>query len=157
MRIRDSFPRLIHRSLMLLVLSLVLVGLASSASAQTITAVQYTVYRQGQTSPAVSPQTIPLSAFQCGQATAPTAPTPPTRNPTGVSFNDPSAPTLWCNWTAPANGIFSMVGYDAAQVYELAVAFVNTAGVGPEARGTFTRPGSAPTATPVGLRIVAGQ
>lgn len=34
MRIRDSFPRLIHRSLMLLVLSLVLVGLASSASAQ---------------------------------------------------------------------------------------------------------------------------
>ena len=119
-----------------------------------ITSVSVIIYRQGQTTPAVAPQSIPLSAFTCNQQTMP----PPTAiNPGGIGFEDPNLPGRFCSWQAPANGVFSLIGYDAAQVYELAAAFVSAAGTGPEARATFSKPGVPPSVAPAQLRLTAGQ
>lgn len=119
-----------------------------------ITSVSVVIYRQGQTTPAVAPQSIPLSAFSCNLQTMP----PPTAiNPGGIGFEDPNLPGRFCSWAAPANGVFSLIGYDAAQVYELAAAFVSAAGTGPEARATFSKPGVPPSVAPAQLRLTAGQ
>lgn len=119
-----------------------------------ITSVSVIIYRQGQTSPAVAPQSVPLSAFSCNLQTMP----PPTAiNPGGIGFEDPNLPGRFCSWQAPANGVFSLIGYDAAQVYELAAAFVSAAGTGPESRATFSKPGVPPSVAPAQLRLTAGQ
>jgi hypothetical protein len=130
--------------------AVVLLLVAASAQAQPISAVNLNIYRQGQTSPAVAPQQIPLTAFVCNQATAPAA---TATNPGGIAFDDPSAPGRWCHWVAPANGIFSLLAFDATQVYELEAALVNAAGAGPGARASFTRPGTLPAVAPAQLRL----
>lgn len=119
-----------------------------------ITSVSVIIYRQGQTTPAVAPQSIPLSAFTCDLQTMP----PPTAiNPGGIGFEDPNRPGRFCSWQSPANGVFSLIGYDSTQVYELAAAFVSAAGAGPEARATFSKPGVPPSVAPAQLRLTAGQ
>lgn len=123
------------------------------SQAQTVTSASLTIYRQGQTAPAVAPQTLPMSAFSCDQASAPAG---TALNPGGVAFTDPARPGRWCVWIAPANGLFSLIEFDAAQVYDLALAFTNSAGTGPAARAPFTKPGVVPVA-PAQLRLTAGQ
>lgn len=119
-----------------------------------VTAVTVTVYRQGQTSPAVAPQSIPLSAFTCDLQTMP----PPVAiNPGGIAFEDPARPGRFCAWTSPANGVFSLLAYDVSQLYELDAAFVNAAATGAATRSaSFSKPGLPPVA-PAQLRLTAGQ
>ncbi|WP_291988319.1 hypothetical protein, partial [Luteitalea sp.] len=60
-----------------------------------ITGVMLTIYRQGQSSPAVAPQSIPLSAFACDEQTMPPA---TATNPGGVGFENPARPGRFCVW-----------------------------------------------------------
>lgn len=123
------------------------------AEAQAITAIQLTFYRQG--TQAMTPFEIPLSAMTCGQTrTAP--PTGTVLNPNTYRFNDPNAPTLDCVYSEPAGGPLFMLELDAAVSYTARGRLRNSAGLGPEGPDSnpFSRPGSAPTATPAGLRIV---
>lgn len=120
-----------------------------------ITGVLMTIYRQGQTSPAVAPQVVPLSAFTCDLQTMPM---PTSINPGGIAFADPNRPGRFCSWQSPPNGVFSLIGYDRAQVYEFAASYVSDAGTGPqEARETFSKPGVPPSVAPAQLRLIAGQ
>lgn len=123
------------------------------AEAQAITAIQLTFYRNG--TQAMTPFEIPLAAMQCGQPRTP-PPAGTVLNPTGYRFNDPNAPTLDCVYTEPPGGPLSVLETDASVSYTARARFRNAVGLGPESADSnpFSRPGSAPTVTPVGLRIV---
>lgn len=135
--------------------AVVLVALASgSAAAQTVTGLRMTFYRQGQTTPAVAPFTIPFTDFQCGQPIV-NPPTGTVANPSQYRVGDPANPTTAdCVKNAAAGDPLLMLQFDASITYVARANWVNTAGASVDSTDSnpFSRPGTPPTA-PVRLRI----
>lgn len=142
-------------------LMLMVLACASVAQAQTtapITAEVLTVYRQGQSTPAVSPVVLPRATRVCDQAIVP-PPAGTVPNPREVAWADPANPaTRDCEWTDPGNGVLAMLAADAAVVYEATLRFRTAAGDTAESprSNLFTRPGVTPAA-PARVSVRSGS
>lgn len=123
-------------------------------SAQTLTGLQVTFFRQGQTTPAVAPFTIPMSQFQCGQPIV-AAPAGTALNPDEYRVEDPADATKDCVKQAAAGDPLLLLAFDPAVTYTAKANWINSAGMGPEsaASNPFSRPGLVPNA-PTRLRII---
>ena len=136
-------------------LTCVLLGVVA-VSAQTtapITGEVLTIYRQGQSSPAVTPITLSRATRTCGLPATP-APSATVPNPLAVRYADPASLTLDCQWLDPGNGVLAMLAADPAVVYEATLRFNSDAGATPESvrSNLFTRPGAVP-ASPARVRV----
>lgn len=131
------------------------------AEAQAITALRVTFYRTGASAPAVAPFDIPLSVFQCGRPRV-ADPTGTVINPTAYMIDDPADEALpqaqrrQCLYVEPPGGALTMLPFDTEAAYTARSRYINSVDIGQEGPDSnpFSRPGSAPTVTPAGLRIV---
>ena len=131
------------------VLSLLLLFVASLASAQAITGYDVRIYNQGASAPLQGPTTL---AVVCNQ-TPPAAPPATVVNPTKIWFTDAANAGKACVYSESGSGVLSALPFGAAN-YEATVVAKNGAGASPESARSnlFSRPGSAPGA-PTGLQI----
>ncbi len=135
-------------------LILALVALPSTVAAQTatVTGEVMTIYRQGQTTPAVAPVTLPRANRVCAQT--PVSVSGTVANPRVAAWPDPANGALECVWTDPGTGVLAMMAVDAAVVYEATLRLVTAAGQSPESprSNLFTKPGTL-AAAPAQFRV----
>ena len=120
---------------------------AISAEAQTtapITGEVLTIYRQGQSTPAVTPTTLNRANRLCNQEALP-ASTGAITNPNVAEWDDPDNAGRKCRWTDPGTGVLMMLALGTTP-YEATLLFNSDAGVTRESvrSSLFTRPGAVP-------------
>jgi hypothetical protein len=134
-------------------------GIPTLSSAQAIDAIEVTIYRQGQTTPAIAPMRWSINQWACGQVTTP-PPTGTVANPTTVRIPDPADGTRDCVLVNPqVSAMLSQLGFDPVNTYVGRGRYVNLVGAGPESPNSnpFTQPGTTPTVAPAFLRLERGQ
>jgi hypothetical protein len=133
----------------------VVVLVASSASAQSIDKWQMRIYNTGAVLPLQAPADLLLANVQCGLP-APIAGS--TVNPNIAGWDDPTPGPIigqvrFCRWDDPGTGVLNALPFGAASYQATLQAWASTL-AGPEsARASFTRPGATPAA-PTGFKVV---
>ena len=144
------------RTRILLLPSAVLVLLASSASAQSLTTVfQLRIYAEGASSP-VTTYDIPVADVQCGQPKV--TPGATVYNPSRARWDDELNPTgMDCVWTDTGSGPLLGLPLSTTIVYRARLVAIDPIGTSPESAPSnpFTRRGL--PAAPTGLRLTPGQ
>jgi hypothetical protein len=141
---------------MRVLLTVMLLGCAVSAQAQTLTGFVLDIYIQGGGSPTVS-HTIPLTEVDCTQARV--AQTGTVSNPRYVRWDSHIIATNDCLWDSGAtSGPLFSLPFSPTTTYEARLKGVNATGTGPasDPSNPFTRPGAVPAA-PANLRIIPGS
>lgn len=136
----------------LAILSVCVLLVAASASAQSIDKWQLRIYLTGAAAPIQPPSDLLLANVTTG---LPSPLTGVTINPNKVGWDDPTQPGRFDRWDDPGTPTSPLTALPfGAASYEATLTAVASTLVGPEgARVAFTRPGVTPAA-PTGLRVV---